>query len=197
MDKVKDIFKIITNNSIFRMILALTLVGVFSGLTLVFMYKYSIPKVRANMNADTNRAIRELFPGAGKVKKVKTVKEGGVFKLSDKIGKPLGYAFIAEGNGYQGVIKLIVGVDPSINIMKGMEVLESQETPGLGAEISGSPFRDQFKGLGLTHSIEYVKNEKPDKPYEIEAITGATISSRAVVNILNNGVATLRKELSE
>lgn len=194
MDKAKNFYKIIASNSILRMIAALTLVGVFSGLTLVFMYKYSIPKIQVNMNADTDRAIKELFPGAGKVEKTK---EKGVYNLLDNEGKPLGYAFIAEGNGYQGLIKLIVGVDPSIKTMKGIEVLESQETPGLGAEISMPPFKDQFKGLELTHDIEYVKNEKPDMPYEIEAITGATISSRAVVNILNKGVTTLRKTLSK
>ena len=194
MENIKVLYKKIAANSILRMIFALTLVGVFSGLTLVFMYKYSIPKIQVNMNADTNRAIKELFPGAGKVEKSE---EKGVYKLSDKTGKALGYAFITAGNGYQGVIKLIVGVDSTIKTMKGIEVLESQETPGLGAEISMPPFKDQFKGLILSHPIEYVKNETPNEPYEIEAITGATISSRAVVNILNKGIEDLRKTLAK
>lgn len=197
MDKIKVFFKAIAVNGIVRMIFALTMVGVFSGLTLVFVYKYSIPKIQVNMNADTDRAIRELFPGADKVEKMNKANSDGIYALSDKTGKDLGYAFIAEGNGYQGIIKLIVGVDNSIKTMTGIEVLESQETPGLGAEISLPPFKDQFKGLALTHAIEYLKNEKPDNPYEIEAITGATISSRAVVNILNKGVATLREELAK
>ena len=192
MEKIKNLYKKITANSIFRMIFALTLVGVFSGLTLVFMYKYAMPKIQVNMNADTDRAIRELFPGAGKVEKSEVK---GVYKLLDKTDKSLGYAFITEGNGYQGAIKLIVGVDPTIKTMKGIEVLESQETPGLGAEISMPPFKNQFKGLMLSHPIEYVKNEKPNEPYEIEAITGATISSRAVVKILNKGIEDLRKTL--
>ena len=124
---IKNFNKTIAANSILRMIFALTLVGVFSGLTLVFVYKYSIPKIQVNMKADTDRAIRDLFPGAGKVQKSK---EKGVYNLWDTVGNPLGYVFIAEGNGYQGLIKLIVGVDVSIKTMKGIEVLESQETPG-------------------------------------------------------------------
>ena len=100
-----------------------------------------------------------------------------------------------EGNGYQGLIKMVVGVDSQIKTMKGMEVLESQETPGLGAEIAVDPFKAQFSGLPITHQIEYVKNEKPTEPYEIEAITGATISSRAVVNILNKKIEQVRKEI--
>ncbi len=193
MGIIKKFSNAVINNGIVRMILALTLVGVFSGLTLVFMYKYSMPRIKANMNADTDRAIKELFPGSGRVKKINET----LYELYDGNGKPQGYAFITEGNGYQGAIKIIAGVDPSIKTMEGIEILESQETPGLGAEISLPPFKDQFKGLSLTHEIEYVKNEKPQKPYEIEAITGATISSRAVVNILNKGISDLKKDLSE
>ncbi len=107
----------------------------------------------------------------------------------------LGYAFLAEGNGYQGTIKMIVGVDIDISEIKGMEVLESQETPGLGAEIATRDFRKKFDGLPLAHKIEYVKNKKPDKPYQIEAITGATISSKAVVKIINDGVVKLKEKI--
>jgi electron transport complex protein RnfG len=141
-----------------------------------------------------------IFSVAGKIiipatDQIKVPKEKGVFEAVDSKGKVLGYAFLAEGNGYQGTIKMIAGVDEAITTMKGMEVLESQETPGLGAEIAEEPFRGQFNGLSLTHEIVYLKNEKPDQPYEIEAITGATISSRAVVNILNKRVDELRKAI--
>jgi Na+-translocating ferredoxin:NAD+ oxidoreductase subunit G len=85
-------------------------------------------------------------------------------------------------------------VDKGFKSLTGMEVLESQETPGLGAEISGD-FRKQFSGLSVSNGIEYVKNRKPEKPGQIEAITGATISSRAVVNMLNDRLRQLREKL--
>jgi electron transport complex protein RnfG len=48
----------------------------------------------------------------------------------------------------------------------------------------------------VSHKIEYLKNEKPEKPYQIEAITGATISSRAVVKILNKAIEDLKQQIN-
>ncbi len=184
--------KAIWGNDIFRIIASLAVVGIISGTVLVFVYNYASPKIKINMSNETEKAIKNIFPGTDKVKKSK---EAGVYVAEDSSGKMLGYAFIAEGNGYQGLIKLIVGADSGITELKGMEVLESSETPGLGAEIASSSFRDQFNGLKLDHAIEYVKNEKPQEDYQIEALTGATISSRAVVNILNKRIDEVRKNI--
>ena len=181
----KGMFK----NSAVRMIAALVAVGVFSGITLVFVYNYAMPRIQANVEAETDRAIRNIFPGASRIE---STREEDVSRVMDARGGLLGYAFTAEGNGYQGCIKLIAGVDAGLSGMKGMEVIESQETPGLGAEIAGGTFKEQFKGLSIVHPIEYVKNRKPQKPYQIEALTGATISSRAVVNILNRRIREIR-----
>ena len=175
-----------------KMVTALAAVGIFSGAALVFVYNYAMPKIKVNVSKETDSAIKNIFPGTTSITKTK---DKGVYKVTGTEGKEAGYAFIAEGNGYQGLIKLIVGVDSELTTLKGMEVLESQETPGLGAEIAASPFKDQFNGLPVKHPIEYVKNQKPTEPYQIEAITGATISSRAVVNILNKKIAEMRKVL--
>ncbi|MEA3488897.1 MAG: RnfABCDGE type electron transport complex subunit G [Candidatus Omnitrophota bacterium] len=183
-----NIFK----NTFVKMIVALTAVSVVSGVSLVLVYNYSMPKIKVNIEREKNSAIKNIFPGAVKIEK--TGKEE-IFRVTDKTGKLLGYAFIAKGNGYQGEIKLIVGVDPEIAKMQGMEVIESQETPGLGAEIAGEKFREQFQGLSITHDVEYIKNRKPQQPYQIEAITGATISSRAVVNIINERIHEVRRIL--
>lgn len=175
-----------------KMVAALAIVGAIAGASLVFVYNYAMPKIKVNVSNETQKEIKNIFPGAARIDKTS---EKDVYKVLGKDLSPAGYAFVAEGNGYQGIIKLIVGVDPKITTMKGIAVLESQETPGLGAEISTSSFRNQFKGLALTHAVEYIKNKRPDKPYEIEAITGATISSRAVVNILNKRIDEIRKIL--
>jgi len=66
----------------------------------------------------------------------------------------------------------------------------------ISVEYEGANIKN-IKGHECPKGKEYVKNEKPQKPYEIEAITGATISSRAVVNILNKGISDLKKDLSE
>ena len=185
---LEGIFK----NTVLRMIVALATIGIISGVCLVFVYNYATPKIKINIEKETESAIKEIFPDSGKIEKTK---EKGIFKISDKNGKMIGYAFTAEGNGYQGLIKVIVGVDPEITKMQGMQVLESQETPGLGAEIASTQFRQQFVGLDITHPVEYVRNKKPQQPYQIEAITGATISSRSVVNLLNKRIEEVRKIL--
>jgi len=183
--------KIFKNTSL-RMITALMVVGVISGIVLVFVYRYAVPRIEINVKNETSKAIKNIFPDAAQVD---DTGGGKIFTVKDKAGKSLGYAFLGEGNGYQGTIKLLAGISEDLSAMKGMEVLESQETPGLGAEISTDKFRSQFKGLSLSHEIEYVKNKKPEKPFEIEAITGATISSRAVVKILNKGISDIKEFL--
>ena len=185
---IKKIFQ----NTFVRLITALGIVAIFSGVTLVFVYRSTIDKIDANMNAAREQAIRKIFSGTSKIKATK-MKE--VWEVFDENGKSIGYAFSAEGNGYQGAIVMIAGANSDLSEMHGMEVLESQETPGLGAEIASDNFKQQFADLSITHPIEYVKNKKPEEKYQIEAITGATISSRAVVNILNKRIKAIRENL--
>ncbi|MDD5634134.1 MAG: FMN-binding protein [Candidatus Omnitrophica bacterium] len=188
---LKAIRSIVTSNFV-KMAAALGIVSGLSGAALVYVYNYSLPKIEVNIAADTERAIKSIFP---EVLEIKPGVEKDIFEVLDTDKNILGYAFLAEGSGYQGVIKLIVGVSPDVETMKGFEVIESQETPGLGAEITTDKFRGQFKALGLAHAIEYVKGQKPTMPYQIEAITGATISSRAVVNMLNSKISRVRELL--
>ncbi len=189
-DNIKKIFE----NTIVKVIVALAIVGAVSGATLVFVYNYAMPKILVNIARETEKGIKNIFPEAAEINDSEIK---GLYDIADDTGKIVGYAFLAEGNGYQGTIKLISGIDANATQLKGMEVLESQETPGLGAEITTKKFKSQFINLSITHPIEYLKNRKPEKDYQIEAITGATISSRAVVNILNKRVEEIRKELKK
>lgn len=175
-----------------KMIIVLTVVGLVSGAALVSMYKYAHPLIVDNQKKETKKAIFVIFPGA-KSYEEKNIGEDVIFKVKDKKGSLLGYTFLAEGNGYQGTIKLMAGIKPDMETLVGIEILESQETPGLGQEITQDKFKDQFKGLNASPEITYVKNKKPEKPNEIQAITGATISSRAVVTILNEKIKTIKK----
>jgi len=180
-------------NNTLKMIIVLTLVGFISGTTLVFTYKYASPLIIENQNKEMERAIFSIFPDA-KTYDEKSADDSGVFVVKDKSGKTLGYAFTAEGNGYQGTITLMAGIKTDLETLVGIEVLDSQETPGLGQEITTDSFRSQFRGLKVSPEITYVKERKPDKPNEIQAITGATISSRAVCEILNDRIEKLKEK---
>jgi len=178
---------------ILQIITVLTVVGFISGVALVFVYRYTAPLILENQIKETEDAIFKVFPEGTSFEKSKKIKN--VFLVKNKSGKSLGYAFTAEGNGYQGRIKLMAGVKPDLKTLSGIEILESQETPGLGQEITTKKFKDQFRKLFSIPKILSIKGKKPVGTNQIEAITGATISSKAVVGILNNKLEILRNEL--
>jgi electron transport complex protein RnfG len=103
------------------------------------------------------------------------------YKLEDEVymiyhdSEKTGYAFIASGSGYGGDIDILVGLDSDFKI-KDISILTQTETPGLGARITESAFTDQFKGLSADEVALKSNNGM------IDAITGATISSKAVVD---------------
>jgi electron transport complex protein RnfG len=95
-------------------------------------------------------------------------------------GRIVGHAFLTEVQGYSGAISLMFGVDGD-GAITGLQILSHTETPGLGAKIASAGFRDRFR----SKRIENLKLKK-DAPGtgQIDAITGATISSRAVAKAL-------------
>jgi electron transport complex protein RnfG len=103
------------------------------------------------------------------------------YKFEDEVymiyqdGEKSGYAFIASGSGYGGDIDILVGLDSDFKI-KDISIITQTETPGLGARITESTFTDQFKGLSADEIALRSNNGM------IDAITGATISSKAVVD---------------
>lgn len=103
-----------------------------------------------------------------------------VLYLSDKTA-----AFEVEDSGFWGPVSLIVGVDTEAMTIIGLEIVEEEETPGLGARITETAFRDQFRGKSLDKPIIVkIKGESPGAN-DVEAVTGASISSKAVEKIVN------------
>jgi len=174
-----------------KMISVLTIIGVISGAALVLMYGYANPLIEKNKKDEIKKSIFKIFP-EGKSYTSETIAEVDVFRVKNDKGAFIGYAFLAEGNGYQGVIEMMAGLSPDRETIVGLEILDSQETPGLGQEIATDAFTSQFKALKVAPEITYVKNVKPTKPNEIQAITGATISSRAVCEILNDTIDAIK-----
>lgn len=173
----------------------LTIIGLVSGTVLVFTYKYANPLILDNQKNEIKEAIFKIFPKADTYEK-DIIEDSVIFRAKEG-GKLLGYAFLAEGNGYQGAIKMMAGIEPNLETLVGIEILESQETPGLGQEITEEEFKAQFKGLMTSPKITYVKNKPPERPNEIRAVTGATVSSSAVVSILNEKIKKLKNALQK
>lgn len=118
-----------------------------------------------------------------------------IFPCYDASGKLAGVACKASGRGYAGVISVLYAYSPDQQAITGLTVLSSNETPGLGSKIcDDSDFLANFEELevklnaqndGLEHAITTVKHGAKSNPWEIDAISGATISSKAVGKLLN------------
>jgi len=173
------------------MILNLVITGGVSGVILAVVFGYADPLIQANKEKELKEAIFVVLPEAKDYRlHEKTIGKDKltVYEGIDAQGAPVGVAFKADGGGFQGNIGVMVGLNLDYLRLKGIKILDQVETPGLGNRISEPAFEGQFKNVEITPKVEYIKNRKPEKPNQIKAITGATISSEAVVNNINNAV---------
>ena len=179
-----------------KMIVVLTAITMIAGGLLSSWDGITAPRIAAYKLLELKKAIAEVLPAYENYEEIKG--EGMVLYVGKKAGEsdPVGIAFEAVGSGFQGKISIMVGMTPDFSQIIGIKILEQIETPGLGTKIIVDPtnkqdpywFPNQFKGLKVDPQIEVIKNKKPSKPTEIQAITGATISSKAVAIIMNNEI---------
>jgi electron transport complex protein RnfG len=115
----------------------------------------------------------------------------------DEVGRPVGVAVVGGEPGFQDIIDVIFGYDPSTGDVLGMKVLESKETPGLGDKIlKDSTFIREFIGVA-TPLLSVRKGRERNLAGEVVMITGATISSRTVIDIINHRVEALGPAISD
>ncbi|MDZ7820825.1 MAG: FMN-binding protein [Candidatus Marinimicrobia bacterium] len=177
-----------------KIIIVLTVITLFSGGVLALLDNFTAPKIKAHQEEVKNRALRAALPDNDRVQEL--TKGDYRFYAAYRDNEIVALAFEASGGGYQSELRLMVGVTPDFNTITGAVILEQVETPGLGTKIQEDPankenpgwFMGQFTGLRTEPEISYVKNEEPGNDHEVRAITGATISSKAVVNILNEHI---------
>ncbi len=184
-----------------RLVVTLGLAGLLSGLAIVSAYEWTRPRIEANQASALRNAVFRVLPGAvtferwtlrqDELKPADNVlaSERAVYAGCGARGQLVGFAVPAEGAGFQDTIKVLFGYLPNQLSIVGLEVLESRETPGLGDRIyKDDTFLGNFQSLLVDPQITLVKKGTKHAAYEVDAITGATISSQAVVNILNAAV---------
>jgi electron transport complex protein RnfG len=194
-----------------RMIVTMAAIGLISGVLIVFTFQLTLPIITANKARALEAAIFEVVPNAKQ--KVTFKLAGGTlqpisgdepaatkyYACYDDERHLVGVAVEAQGQGFQDVLSVLYGYSPACNCIVGLKVLESKETPGLGDKIQSDPgFKANFDALAvhvgadtttIENPIELVKHGKKTEPWQIEAITGATISSRAIATILRQSTA--------
>jgi Na+-transporting NADH:ubiquinone oxidoreductase subunit C len=89
------------------------------------------------------------------------------------------------GSGLWGPINGIVALNPDLATLKGVTILHQEETPGLGSRITEAAYLDTFRGKDFTSGLKLVPPGKASAGNEIDAITGATLSPKAFLEILN------------
>jgi electron transport complex protein RnfG len=181
-----------------RLIATLAIAGLISGVAIIGIFEATLDTITANKARELKEAVFKVLPGVAKMQKMifkddeliatnQQVKdELPIYGGYDNEGQFVGYAIPGEGAGFQDTIKILYGYQADTRKVVGMEVLDSRETPGLGDKIyKDASFVANFDDLTVEPEIVAVKKGKKSAPNEIDAITGATISSKAVVRIIN------------
>ena len=188
------------NPSAARLVSTLSIAGLLSGLIIVSVYEITLPTINAYKARVQREAVFKVLPGIARFERLAyrdqrliavTEEEAGqqyVFGGYDDLGRLVGYAIPSAGPGFQDTIRLLYGYLPHQRKVVGMEILESRETPGLGDKIyKDAAFVANFADLSIDPEIVTVKQGRRSAPNEVDAITGATISSKAVVRIIQQG----------
>ncbi len=151
---------------------------VASGL-LAGMNSLTKPKIIAQAQGEEKTALREVMPQGEYFEPIKKGEDIIYYKVHNKDGKFIGVAFKASGKGYSSVIDTLVGMsqDGSITAIK---ILNQNETPGLGLRIAESSFTGKFTNKNIQDLTG------------IQAITGATISSKAVIDSVKKKAEEIR-----
>jgi len=195
-----------------RLIGTVAFAGGVAGLLIVLAYTLTQPTIQRNKAIRLAAAVEEVLEAPNHYDTLYVVDgaltpdlpEGADPAKLDKIyegfredGTRVGFAVPAAEAGFQDIIELIFGYDADKGQLMGMKVLESKETPGLGAKIeSDSSFVSQFTGPE-TPLVGVKVGRATGDPHEVDYITGATISSRSVVRIINNALERVQPMIAQ
>lgn len=186
------------------MLRAMVGLGTLCALLIVLTYEGTSERIATLQDQALEAAVFRVLPGTT-TSSVFALTSSGTFEPAtektgtlvyagyDEDGTLTGIAIEASGQGYAGIIRILYGYDPATETVVGFYVLQSNETPGLGDKIEKEEdFLANFEGLDvklengqLRNHVVPVKNGTKVNPWEVDAITGATISSRAIADIID------------
>ncbi len=196
------------------LILSLVIVvGISTGMLSIVYYKTE-HRVSLNSNIKLQQSILDVFGinydknNIGEVFKNNIIirkKDDMTLYESEK-----GTAIEITGPGFWGTIDAIIALEPDFQTIIGFKVLKHSETPGLGGRITEDTFQDQFRGKRVLPEIRIVKRIKDQKENtesitratpmskannQVDAITGATQSSKAIERIINDNIKIFYKKM--
>lgn len=179
------------------MVVVLAVIAMVSAGILSVVYENTSVIIEENAARALESSVFEVLPGASAINIIRltpdvterhedqrTEKEREettslIYEAVNEQGQAIGYAFVGEGNGYGGVVRVLVGVDERTNEIVNIKVLEHSETPGLGDRVEGESFRSRFVGKTVQDPIRIGE--------DIDNLSGASVSARAVAEAVREG----------
>ena len=167
----------------------LLLITMISGLLLGFANDLTKEAILENSKI-SKEDLNYIMPSAEKIQDstIEIDSESAIKEIYEAVNGNdiVGYVMKVTSKGFHGAVDFVVGISKEDKVT-GMKVLSHSETPGLGAKISEDKFTERFKDKPATDYLEIVK-VTPNKDNEVEAISGATTSSKASVNAVNEAI---------
>ncbi|MEO8500037.1 MAG: RnfABCDGE type electron transport complex subunit G [Vicinamibacteria bacterium] len=185
-----------------RLLMTLAFGGAFAGLLIATVYEKTLPAIEKYADAKIEGAVNDVL---GQPARIETL-----YLVGDKLSRTppkgvelrqvtkayvgfnerdvrMGVAVEAAEPGFADEVRLMIGFDPQTGTLSGFSILSQKETPGLGDKIEkDGSFRERFKGKSAP--VKGTKNVTTDAGL-VQTITGATISSRTVIQVINHAVA--------
>jgi electron transport complex protein RnfG len=164
------------------------------------------PRIAENKKRETYDVIPVLVGDVDKAKTVELLVEGKngeqvrVYQAVAADGTHKGWVLPASGQGFADRIDLLIGLDADVSTITGLYVLDQKETPGLGNFITSEAlFLSQFAGKSADEDepLLVVKTDPATGTNQIKAVSGATISSESVSEIVNHAIANLKEPLRQ
>jgi electron transport complex protein RnfG len=203
------------------MIRILGLVSAVCGLIIVGAYQGTYDAVAANKRIATERAVFKVIPAAKSIAEFVALPGGGIeakvgagdtaaggvkfFAAYDAAGKLAGIAAEGGAKGYADTVRIMFGYSPECQCVIGIGVVSMRETPGIGDKVlTDKAFLANFSALdaklkadlsALANEVRAVKHGSKTSPWQIDAIAGATITSRAVGKAINDSAQALLPRL--
>ncbi|MDA3810045.1 MAG: FMN-binding protein [Spirochaetaceae bacterium] len=181
-----------------KMVLFVLILGTILSSALISVNTYTAPIIERNQAIQLQKTILSAFGYSYDLETLDSTFNDNVTIIGE--GETLYYrssnnllAFPYEGKGFQGEITGVIAIESDMKTISGLAILSQIETPGLGSRIGEEPFLSQFVAKQFDPQLKFMSAGKSKNNNEIDGISGATLSSKAIINILNDNYVIFNK----
>ena len=174
--------------NILKLSAVLLIIAAISGVTLGVIYTITKEPIAKQVKLEEEKALKAIFPKATSFN-LTTGKDSYTYYEVYTKNKLIGYTIDASGQGFSSIIRIKIGLNPDKETIKDIKIIKQGETPGLGTRVEGTKFTDQF----MNKTLKQILLKKDSNKGTIDALTGATISSRTVSKAMQKSITEFLK----